>query len=109
MTGKHFNWRRRWTADLLNATAAHDTGLVVRFLALPLSEEQKRDHEADAAIGQCWTADGRQWGIVTTPDNQRAVFEALRARHGVNNAAQMVARLAREAGELWTWHKQQEH
>jgi len=35
MTGKHYNWHKRWAVDLAALTASHDSGLVVRFEAHP--------------------------------------------------------------------------
>jgi len=31
MTGKHYNWHKRWVVDLTTCTATHDSGLVFRF------------------------------------------------------------------------------
>ena len=31
MTGRHYNWHRRWGIDLAACTATHDSGLVVKF------------------------------------------------------------------------------
>lgn len=109
MTGKHYKWHLRWTVDLLTASAAHDSGLVARFLALPMTETQLQEHDTDAAIGKCWTPDGREWGIVTTPAMLEATFDALKSKHGPHNAQTMIARLGREAGEVWAWHKAKEH
>jgi len=111
MTGKHYNWHKRWRLDVESASASHDTGLLVRFVALPQSEAQKVAHDAagDAAIGQCWTTDNRLWGVVTTADCMRAVFDELKKHNGAGNAQQMLARLAREAGELWAHQKNQDH
>ena len=109
MTGKHHNWHKRWSASIEAASATHDSGLVVRFLLLPLSEAQITAHEQDAAIGKCWTTDGREWGVVTTPALLESTCEALRAKNGAGNAQQMLARLAREAGEIWTKAKSREH
>ena len=109
MTGKHYHWHKRWRLDLEAASVTHDSGLVVRFLALPLTEAQPVAHDAAAAIGKCWTTDGREWGAVTTAALLEATFEALKLRHGAGNAQQMMARLAREAGELWAKAKSREH
>lgn len=109
MTGKHYQWHKRWSVDIEAASAAHDSGLVVRFLALPLTEERKHLHDADAAIGKCWTTDGREWGAVTTPVMLDGTFEALKLKHGAANAQQMIDRLAREAGEVWATAKNREH
>lgn len=109
MTSKHFNWHKRWTVDLDNGLATHASGLVIHFLALPLSEAQIQAHDSDAAVGKCWTLDGREWGCVTTPLMAEAAFENLKATHGPHNAQPMLARLFREAGEIWAWHKNKEH
>lgn len=109
MTGKHFGWHKRWTVDLEGASATHDSGLVTRFLLLPLTEAQQQAHDTDAAIGKCWTPDGREWGVVTTPHMLEVTFAALKAKNGPHNAQQMLARLAREAGEIWALHKAREH
>lgn len=109
MTGKHYNWHKRWTVDLEAASATHDSGLVARFLLLPLTEAQKQAHDDSAAIGKCWTLDGREWGVITTPELLQATFEALKTKHGPHNAQTMLARLAREAGEVWVRNKAREH
>lgn len=109
MTNKHFNWHKRWTVDIEAASAIHDSGLVVRFLALPLSESQMQAHDDDAAIGKCWTTDGREWGVVTTPALLELIFETLKSQNGLHNAQKMLVRLAREAGEVWVWNKNKEH
>lgn len=74
-----------------------------------LTETQLQAHESDAAIGKCWTPDGREWGIVTTPALLEAKFEALKLKNGPLNAQTMLAQLAREAGEVWAWHKGRGH
>lgn len=109
MTGRHYRWHRRWTIDLLAASATHDSGFIARFITLPMTESQKQEHDADAAIGTCWTPDGRQWGIVTTRPMLEATFEALKAKNGPHNGQTMLARLAREAGEVWARQKAKEH
>lgn len=103
MTGKHYNWHKRWAVDLKAASATHDSGLVARFIALPLTEAQALEHGTDVAIGKCWTPDGCEWGVVTTQAAQGAVFDALTKNHGQYNAQKMLARIAREAGEVWVW------
>lgn len=111
MTGKHYQWHKRWRLDVEVASATHDTGLLVRFISLPLTEAQQDAHDAagDAAIGKCWTNDEREWGVITHAEGMRAVFEELKKQHGAGNAQQMLARLAREAGELWTHRKNLGH
>jgi hypothetical protein len=104
------NWKRRWTVNIETASAEHDCGLIVQYLALPLTEEQKQAHDgASSALGKCWTDDGREWGIVTTPVLLYPLFEALKEEHGLKKAQMRIARLAREAGEVWASRKAQEH
>lgn len=109
MSNKHFNWHKHWTVDLEAASASHDSGLVVRFWTLPLSEEQIQEHNSDVAIGKCWTTDGREWGAVTTPALLDSTFEILKFKNGPHNAQSMLARLAREAAEAWAWSKNKKH
>jgi hypothetical protein len=109
MTGKHYKWHKRWIVDVEAASATHESGLVARFLLLTLAESQMQAHEGDAVIGQCWTPDGREWGVVTTPELLQQVFDGLAQKNGRNNAHQMIARLAREAGEVWVWHKSKDN
>lgn len=109
MVGKHRNWHQHWEIDLTAGRATHRSGLVATFLLLPLSEDDEVAHADAAVIGKCWTADGRQWGIVTTTGLLENTFEALKVAHGPHNAQAMLARFGREAGELWAWHKAREH
>ena len=104
-------WRQHLIMNIETASAFHVSGLVVRFLILPLSEEQKQksDRVGDVAMGKCWTEDGREWGIVTTSGLQFKVFEALKEKHGVEEAQTQYMRLGREAGELWVNCKRREH
>ena len=77
MTGKHYHWHKRWTVDLPAASATHDSGLVMVFAP----------HQEGG-----W--DGRAI-------NPNEVFDKLAETHGAGNAQQMMARLAREAGDVW--------
>lgn len=105
MTGKHYNWHKRWAFDMENASATHENGFVAMFLELPLSEEEKRNCDAEGicAIGQCWTDDEREFGIVTTSAILNKTFDALVEQHGEGNAQKMLARLSREAGEIFVY------
>lgn len=82
MTGKHFNFHRRWAVDLAARTATHDSGLVVRFTPAP-------------GVPGAW--DG---GVDET--NAAATLAILSAQHGPGNAAAMLPRLMREAGEVFS-------
>lgn len=80
MTSKHYRWQTRWHVNLDASTATHDSGLVVRF-----------DRADD---------DQRAWdgAIVDDP----AVMSALLSKHGPHNIGPHLARLMREAGELFS-------
>lgn len=80
MTGKHFNFHRRWTVDLATNTARHESGMVVKFTPHP---EGGWDGQPD-------------------PDNASATFAILSAQHGAGNAAAMLPRLMRESAEVFT-------
>lgn len=79
-------WRGRWNVDLPAREARHGpSGLVVRF---------RRAADAPAWDGSAV--------------NLEEVGAALIERHGAATAG-MIARLMREAGEIWAWHKSREH
>ncbi len=80
MTGKHYRWQARWQVDTAACEARHDSGLVMRFA--------RAGDDAHAWNGE--------------PVNADETLRALLARHGPHNAPQMLARLAREAGEVYT-------
>ncbi|MDR2092308.1 MAG: hypothetical protein LBP58_03175 [Azoarcus sp.] len=103
MTGKHYNWHKRWTFDPDLSRATHDSGFVVQYLLLPLSEEEKTacDVEGISAVGKCWTDDRREFGIVSTRQVLLETFESFKTEHGTENARAMIARLGREAGEFF--------
>lgn len=81
MTGKHYQFHKRWSVDPAASTATHETGLVVRFALA-----------TDGEGG--WSGEFVQPGA-------NEVLRELVAKHGGHNAPQMMARLAREAGEVY--------
>ena len=81
MTGKHYNFHRRWAVDLVKNTATHESGLMVTFTR--------------------HTDSGGGWDGAVTDANGNATFAILRAKHGADNAAAMLPRLMREAGEVF--------
>lgn len=101
MAGKHYKWHKRWTVDLESATAKHESGFVANFVLLPLTESQKSDADGVAAIGKRRMNDGREFGIATASAVLQETFDTLKSKHGSGNAQQMIARLAREAGEVF--------
>lgn len=80
MTGKHYRWQTRWTIDLGACTARHESGLVVCF-------SQAADTPG------AW--DGE---LLEDP----ALTAQLVRKHGPHNIGPMVARLMREAAQLYT-------
>lgn len=71
------NWKRRWRVDLAQRTATHESGLVVQFAAEP-DEEGGIDGQIIAGM----------------PDLSRSADVA-------QTQAQRIARLLREAGEIY--------
>lgn len=82
MTGKHYNFHRRWVVDLANNTVTHESGLMVTFTR--------------------HTDGGGGWDGAVEDANGNATFAILRAKHGADNAAAMLARLMREASEVFS-------
>ena len=112
MTGKHYQFHKRWTVDVPAASATHESGLVVRFRPLPQTESQMQAYDdADDGIGisKCWTPDECKWGVFADHELLQQVFDKLAKKHGKGNAHQMLARLGREAAKTWVWHKKKEH
>lgn len=81
MTSKHHKWQTRWLVDLAAAQATHDSGLVVEFKPAHGPPEVEFD--------------GR-------PLNTDQVLPALMEKHGQHNVGPMLARLLREAGDIYS-------
>lgn len=101
MVGKHYRWQQRWTLNREQATARHENGLTVRFVL-------QGSNAPGSTIGACWTPDERQWFVVTDLEALNSLFADLTVQHGPN-ATQMIARLGREAGELWADAHRHDH
>lgn len=86
MTGKHYNWHKRWQVDLSACTATHDSGLVVRF------------RQADES--GAW--DGK-------PENSEIWFEKMKSTMPPHDLASHVGRLMREAGDAYLWQLKKRH
>lgn len=87
MTGKHYNWHQRWKVDLSACTATHDSGLVVQFKQ---AEDDPRAWDGSAVNSEAWFA-----GIKDTMPPQ--------------DLSKHVARLMREAGEVYQWQLKKRH
>lgn len=77
MPSKHYRWQARWRIDAGTCRATHDTGLIVAF---------------DGPPGQ---------GGPGQPVNDRTIAAALAPHHGPHNVGPMIARLLREAQQLY--------
>jgi len=105
VTGKHYNWDKRWRLDPLTASAVHDSGWRVIY---ELEAARPIDANPPAIGGLCWTQDGRRYVVSydgTEYDlNQWLAAQAERGLVDQNSVQARVARLMREAGELWVRH-----
>lgn len=99
-------WRGRWTVDIEAASAAHGGGLIVDFapgLAQP-----------PPPIGTlAYTSDGREWTGTLRGGEEAAqqwlklsTQAALRDQRSIEGR---IARLMREAGQVWASAKNREH
>jgi len=106
MTGRHYNWHKRWRLDVESASAIHESGWKVRFT-------QPGSEPLPEIGGRCWTTDGREWLVLHVGGedalNEWLTAQALRGLRDINSINKRIARLMREAGELWAYQKAQEH
>lgn len=86
MTGKNYNWHKRWLVDLADCTATHESGLVVQF---------KKAEESGAWDG--------------TPLNSEEWFEKTKNTMPPQDLIKRASRLMREAGEVYTWSLKKRH
>lgn len=92
-----------WAVDLEKATVTHKSGFVVRFCLLPLSAAQVNDAAAAGltTIGECRTADLREFGVQMETRELKKFLDQLKAKIGDDKAHLVIARLAKEAGEAY--------
>lgn len=105
MAGKHYNWHKAWTLDVAQATATHESGWAVSYTP----EATRPAGAAPPAIGGlCWTQDGRRYVVsYTGTDADLRDWLSAQAQRGLRDERSIqarVARLMREAGELWVHH-----
>jgi hypothetical protein len=105
MTGKHYRWHKLWQLDADGAKASHASGLEVHYLpeaAWPVGQAPPQ------VGGQGVSADGRRW--IAFHVGGAAALDAWikgQAAQGVRGADQLTTRLARlmrEAVDLWLHH-----
>lgn len=75
MTGKHYNWHKRWTVDLDACTATHDSGLVVQVVRA--EDDDAMDYLADNL--DAWQAEMLKTMPISNliPHAQRLLKEAV--------------------------------
>lgn len=76
MPSKNYGWHKQWALDLPGLTATHETGFVVRYIAL------------------------EDMPVTVQGVNTLAIVAALQVKHG-HNAGAMVHRLKKEAAMLY--------
>lgn len=83
MTGKNYNWHKRWRVDLSTCTATHESGLVVRF--------RKANDELGGWIGE--------------PVNAQEWFQTIKGSMPPDDIAKHASRLMREAGDAYRYQR----
>jgi hypothetical protein len=105
MTGKHYNWHKAWALDATQALATHDSGWRVSYTP---EVARPADAPPPAIGGLCWTRDGRRYVVsYTGTDADLQSWLANQASRGLRDKKSIearVARLIREAGDLWVHH-----
>lgn len=80
MAGKHKGWYKKWTLDVDGETAVHESGFAVRYNAgVP-------NVSMDESVIRIWASQQEARGV-----------------RGDDALAKRIARLLREAEDLWTW------
>lgn len=103
MTGKHYNWHRRWALDPAAASAEHESGWCVRYI----TEDQYADMPPAEIGGECWHGDQRWIVLHVGGDAALRGWLQAQADRGLRDTASInrrIARLMREAGDLWVRH-----
>ncbi|GHT92799.1 hypothetical protein FACS1894116_03600 [Betaproteobacteria bacterium] len=107
MTGKHYNWHKRWILDAPERGAKHESGLTVRYA----TECECADLPPVDIDRKCWHDDQAWVVICTLSGSAMAAWIDQQQAQGVRGAdaiAKRVSRLMREAGDLWVNHKKRE-
>jgi hypothetical protein len=115
MTGKHYQWHKRWAVDLAARFATHDSGMVVDFSCVGKARTQAEldalDFERPDFGCLALPKDGSVW-VGRFRGGKDAVDAWLTlqgfdfaTRQRADNALRRVARIMREAGDAWAWQK----
>lgn len=136
MTLHRHLWHRAWQLDVAQARAVHlDLRLHVHYelLATPLTSAELANHrslpdlltrprtDGRQAVGVAWVPpdkrlgpggrprppDRRQWLVLADAAAWAALVDRFVAAHGPDQGVNRLARLSREAGELWVYHQRQ--
>jgi hypothetical protein len=99
VTGKHYNWHKRWSVADTPGAIRHESGLVVQFA-------RSDDLVGSGDIGTlCWAPDGSRWvGRLVGGDEALGIWLQEQAARGLRDPASInnrLARLMREAGEWY--------
>jgi len=96
VTGKHYNWHRRWVVDLAAMTAAHDSGLTVAFVqGITMPRPECGTYSYADGVGE-WT------GTPARGDDTIRAWLILNPNlRDIKSIEGRLGRLMKEAGEVW--------
>lgn len=99
------NWHKHWAINLETASATHESGWQVRFV------ETGTESISEVAGWVSWTADDREW-LILHAGGEAAIKKWLEEQakaglHDETSIGNLIAKLMREAGDLWVYHQDQ--
>lgn len=99
MTGKHYNWHRRWQVGDLPGLIQHDSGLRVMFA------REAETHSTPDVGTLCWGSDGARWiGSLDGGDDALNAWLQAQAKLGLRDATSISTRLSRLMREAGEWY-----
>lgn len=113
MTGKHYQWHKRWVVVLAAQCAIHDSGAVVDFSyagKAPAGGAPGNTGIEPQIVGTSILVDGSVW-IASFRGGEAAVLAWLSSQKFdplSQAAASRLRRIMREAGDAWAWQKNRE-